>query len=109
MPHVITQFYRLTGYESVLIYSEQEMADALGVSRSHLRSAISKGYLLYHAHPNSNALKEYQFTAKTYEENQQRFACIQGGGHFFEFDHYYDELLKKACYRCRNCPAERYD
>jgi len=109
MPQKITQNYELSGWRTVLIFSEQEMADVLRLSRAELRQAITAGHLCYHAHPSSNALREYQFTPDAYDRNVKMWSCIQRGGHHFEFHHYYDERLEKAVYRCRQCPAEKYD
>ena len=109
MPNIISQFYKFTGWTNVEIYSQQEMADVLNLSLTELYHALEHGHLAYHAHPLSNNLNEYQFTPKIYQENQQRWACIQSGGHHFEFDHYYDNHLKKAVYKCQTCPADRYD
>ena len=109
MRQIITQQYRLTGWSSVLIYSEQEMADALNLSCDELRQAIRKGLLGYHAHPLSNAMREYQFTKGAFDQNIAMWQCIKNGGHHFEFDHYYDERQGKAMYRCQNCPAEKWD
>lgn len=109
MPQLITQKYELTGWAQVFIYSEQEMADALHLNRNELRQAIRRGLLCYHAHPLSNAMREYQFMKNSFDENIAMWTCIQNGGHHFEFDHYYDEWLGKAMYRCRTCLAEKYD
>ena len=110
MPEIITQKYFFGGWKSVVIYSEQEMADALGLTHAGLHTAIEAGKLCYHAHPSSNALREYQFNQGAYNDNLDRWSCLRKyGAHQFEFDHYYDKRLGKAVYKCRFCPAERFD
>jgi len=74
MPDKVTQKYHFGGWQEVLIYSEQEMADALGISRNELRRAIADGLLSYHAHPKSNALREYQFNQISYDNNLRKWS-----------------------------------
>lgn len=112
MPERIVQQYHFGGWAEVLIYSEQEMADALGIGRKQLRDALegrARLGLRYHAHPSSGALNEYQFTQEVYDYNKQVFTCAITAGHKFDLDHFYDELKSLAVYKCRNCPAERID
>jgi len=112
MPEIVTQHYAFSGWHTQLIWSEQEMADALGLTRAELRRALYDGRLVYHAHPTSNALYEYQFHEQAYVENLARWLCLQTGGHRWRWDHYYtlpDEAQQKSCWRCATCPAEKYD
>ncbi len=109
MPHKITQHYKLTGWETVVIYSEQEMADALNLTCAQLRNEIEHGNLGYHAHPSSNALREYQFLTSTYLENQLWWGCLQAGGHSYKFSQYYDLPKKLGIHICRDCGREKYD
>lgn len=108
MPIIIKQNYFFTGPIVVNIYTEQEMADALGVSRDDLRAAIGRGQLSYHAHPLATG-GEYQFLRQSYVDNQAKWKCLQDGGHHFEFDHYYDKKAGLVAWKCRDCPAEKYD
>lgn len=110
MPKIVTRDYVLTGPAIVLIYSESEMAQALGIERGELREAIGRGDLCYHLSPMANTQDEgYEFNPGAYQKNIAMWNCLQSGGHFMEFDHYYDERLGKAVYKCSNCPKERFD
>ena len=107
MPKQVLKFYELTGWVTVTIYTEQEMADTLGMERGQLREAIGRGELSYHLHPMADTADEgYEFNQASYFNNIARQRCLQSGGHHFVFDHYYDSRLGKAVYKCLNCPAE---
>ena len=107
MPDKITQHYVFTGWSTVTIYSEAEMAQALGVSRAELRSAITSGELCYHAHPTSNALREYQFNESAYRSNVARWQCLQSGGHRWQPKNNYKP--GHTHWICLKCWAEKYD
>ncbi len=117
MPEWVTQKYHFGGWQTVLTYNEAEMAEALGMSQREFRRMMdtpggeaSKANLAYHAHPSSNALREYQFLAGTYTDNIAKWQCYQvRGGHVYVLDHYYDEERGKGAYKCQFCPAEKYD
>ena len=113
MPEERTQYYQLTGWATITAYSEEEMAQALSMTIEELRKTLqgkhNQAGLSYHAHPNSNPERQYIFNERSYAENIAKWQCVQAGGHWFEFDHYYDERQRKACYKCTHCPATRYD
>jgi hypothetical protein len=111
MPKLVTRkYYFVDKPQKVLVYSQKEMADALGVTEAELVAALTKGIgLQYHAHPNSGTEDGgYEFIKECFDHNIQVWACVQNGGHHFVFDHYYDEDSRKANYKCTNCPAERF-
>lgn len=109
MPQKVTQKYELTGWATVTIYTEREMADALGITTTKLRELLPQGKFTYSAHPLATHNKEYEFTQACYDENVQRWACLRSGGHHFVFDKYLDDTRRKAKYKCQTCPATKYD
>lgn len=109
MPQRVTRKFELTGWATVTLLTEQEMCDALRLDRKRLREAIKRGQLTYSAHPLATHNKEYEFSPESLEQNVRMWACLQAGGHHFEFEKYYDENLRKAKYKCTTCPAEKYD
>lgn len=110
MPHKATQNYQLTGWASVTLYSEQEMADALKISREKLREAIQSGKygISYHGNPLNTFNREYTFLPSIYFDNIKRWECVQHGGHHLEFAGYLDDQTKKAKWKCR-CGYNKYD
>ena len=101
MPQLVTQRYELSGWCTVLLYSEQAMAEALALTRPELRAAIARGDVCYHSHPSANVLREYQFSAECYADNLAMQTCRMAGGH--------EWLWVRAGRRvCARCPAERY-
>ena len=109
MPELITQNYYFGGWTEVLVYSEQDMADALGITVKELLDALKNGKLSCHAFPQSNALRQYQFNQSSFDDNILCWNCLKNGGHHFEFDHWYDHRINKATYKCTDCPREKYD
>lgn len=105
MPEQITQYYKLTGWETVVIYSEQEMADVLDLTCAQLRHELARGTLSYHAHPSATENQEYQFLLSTYQSNLREWECIQAGGHFYNWKHY--AHVRKLV--CTECGKEKYD
>ena len=101
----LPQEYKLTGRKTGLIYSEQEMADALGLTQAQLRHELVSGNLSYHAHPSAIENREYQFLSDTYESNLKEWECIQSGGHYYSWS-WYAEYRKLIC---TDCGKERYD
>lgn len=108
MPEAITQDYFFGGWKTVLIYSEQEMAGALSISVKDLRKAIKRGELCYHAHPSSNAVREYQFNQSAFDNNVRWWNCMKHGGHHFQHNRFYDREQGKAVLKC-SCGKEKYD
>jgi hypothetical protein len=118
MPEKITQNYVFGGWATQLIWSEQEMADALGISVRELRARLDwteygdgNHYedigLSFHAHPFSNAPRQFQFHEQSYLENIKVWSCVEERGHFFEDNPKYDYLPKGAV-TCTNCGYTRY-
>jgi hypothetical protein len=107
MPELKTSYYVLTGPATVLIYTEQEMAQALSISVSELHHAIERGFLSYHAHPQATG-EGYWFNESSYTGNISRYQCLVSGGHFWRWDHFYDKQLAKSVYVCP-CGAEKFD
>ncbi len=105
MPEQITVCYELTGQETVVIYSEQEMADVLDLTCAQLRRELAIGSLSYHAHPSATENKEYQFLQSTCLDNFNWWECIQAGGHFYGWKHY--AHVRKLI--CTECGKEKYD
>lgn len=110
MPHKATQNYVMTGWSTVTLYSEQEMADALKITTAKLRRHITEGKigLSFHGNPLNTFNKEYTFLKSIYNDNQKRWKCVQNGGHFLKFAGYLDQHSRKAKYKCR-CGYEKYD
>lgn len=104
----VNQFYQMSGWVNVLIVTEDEMAEAMGISVPELHEAIHNNGIPYHAYPLATGGK-YQFLPEQLESNVARWKCIQNGGHEWELDHFYDEWGGKAVYECVNCPANKYD
>jgi hypothetical protein len=109
MPEIVTRFYPLEGWAPVLIFSESEMSKALQISREELRKAIKEGKISYSVHPKSSGIGEYEFSARIMEYNLLLWECLKRGGHYFEFVSMYDEAARKSRYKCRDCPAMKYD
>ena len=107
MPKVIKQNYALTGPARVLIYSEQEMAVALGMSVAELHKAIKECRFCYHGRPETTGAG-YDFNQGAYERNVAWRACETSGGHKYALDGHYDERLGKRKWICR-CGREKYD
>ncbi len=85
MPEIVTQHYALTGWAAVTLYSEQEMADALGLTRSELRAQIERGIgLAFHGNPRNTHNRQYTFLPDIYEQNIRVWECVQSGGHYYE-------------------------
>ena len=100
MPQKVTRNYYFGGRAEVLIYSEAEMAAALGISRKELVGHIAAGRLCYHAHPSSGVTIDggYDFNPSAYRTNIARWKCLQSGGHRYD-----------AAGKCAGCGAEKYD
>jgi len=109
MPHKSTVKFEFSGWKTVTLHTEQEMADALQLSCKDLRKAISIGQISYSAHPLATHNKEYEFSHGSYQENIQKWACLQAGGHHFVWDKFLDDTERKSKYKCSGCPATRYD
>lgn len=101
MPKLITRCYEFSGLSTVLLYSEQEMAEALQLTRPELRAAIARGEVRYHSHPSANVQGEYQFTAECYADNLLMQTCRRAGGHVWLW-------MRAGRAVCANCPAEKY-
>ncbi len=71
MPKYITRNYRLFGLATVKIYSQAEMATALGLTVLQLIAAIEQGRLCYHSHPLATG-KEYEFNQIAYDRNVEK-------------------------------------
>jgi len=71
MPKYITRNYRLFGLATVKIYSQAEMATALGLTVLQLIAAVEQGRLCYHAHPLATG-SEYEFNQIAYDDNIKR-------------------------------------
>jgi hypothetical protein len=111
MPHETTQYYTLSGWQTVTLYTESEMAEALDLSISELRDALEGGKygLSYHSHPLATYNREYEFLRSSYEKNIEIWNCIKAGGHFLEFSRYYDEKQGKKVFTCKQCGYEKYE
>lgn len=108
MPEEVLLDYKLSGRQTVTVYSEAEMADALGLTCVQLRHELSSGNLVYHAHPSATDNREYEFSAESYNTNLVLWACLCGGGHYYEFDGYLDYTQSKTVYDCTNCGHRKY-
>ena len=108
MPKKITKHYFFGGAHTVLIYTERDMAKALGISVASLKAGIERGVYSYHAHPAATR-QGYQFNQSCYDSNVRASECVQQKRHKFEFDHWYDERLRKAVHKCLHCGREKYD
>ena len=71
MPEDKLKFYRLIGWARVKIYSQAEMATALGLTVLQLIAAVEQGRLCYHAHPLATR-SEYEFNQIAYDDNIKR-------------------------------------
>lgn len=110
MPKQQTDYYLLSGWKTVEIFSESEMIQALGLDTpKKLHFLIEGGKLSYSAHPKATKTGEYEFSRLVYDLNIQFWECLQKGGHNFEFLKFYDLERGKKKYKCTNCPAERFD
>jgi hypothetical protein len=98
MPHETTQYYTLSGWQTVTLYTESEMAEALDLSISELRDALEGGKygLSYHSHPLATYNREYEFLRSSYEKNIEIWNCIKAGGHFLEFSRYSQDIMMKS-------------
>lgn len=110
MPDEVTQKYFFGGFKKVKVYTEQEMAVAMGMSKSQLRPVIESGIfgISYHGNPLNTYNREYTFLEGTYLDNIKKWECVQSGGHFLVFDSYYDERLKKRKLTCP-CGYDKYE
>ena len=100
----INMFYKLTGWATVEVYTENQMAEALGISVKQLCKELQAGYgLCYHAHPAATN-NGYLFTESAYQANLSVFACKQSGGHDYQAEFYYDYLPNGAlkCAKCKH-------
>lgn len=109
MPQEFDMDYHFGGPQKVLLYTEQEMALGLGLTRKKLVEKMEAGVgLVYHAHPASSG--QYLFTEEAYQRNIRLWACLTSDdGHHMQFDRYYDRTQNKEVYRCLKCGAESYD
>lgn len=111
MPEQVTQNYTLSGWQTVTLYTEQEMADALEITRAALREHLTAGRigLAYHGNPLNTHNREYTFLPSTYLHNQARWKCVtEAGGHYFEFVNFLDSARTRAKYQCHLCGVEAY-
>jgi hypothetical protein len=113
MPQKVTQNYRLTGWATVTLYSESEMAEALGLTREEFRRAMEDGTsgragIAYHGNPLNTYNREYTFLEKIYFENIKKWECFTHGGHHLEFAGYYDKHASLCKWTCR-CGYTKFD
>lgn len=107
MPEMKYRDYVLTGPATVLIYSQAEMATALGLTETRLIGALGQGVgLSYHAHPRATG-GGYEFNEISYQSNVKVWSCYRDGGHVFRPDEKYD-YLPAGAETCRDCGYTRY-
>lgn len=110
MPREEIRDYLFTGPSRVVLYSEQEMAGEMAMTVEELRTALGGSRNRFSFHFFDKEIGEYIFNQSSFEDNILKRSCIMDhGDHDFQFDHYYDKRLKKACYKCSRCPAEKWD
>lgn len=118
MPEQVTQKYHFGGWQTVTLWSEEEMAKALGISVTELRARLDPHEygkpglyepvgLSFHEHPFANAQRKFYFRQESFLENIKRWSCVKEGGHFFEPDLKYS-YLPKGAETCSNCGYTRY-
>lgn len=105
MPELVTQYYKLGGWQQVLLYSEAEMAAALGLTPAELRQAITAGRFIYSQHPNSNPSRQYYFSGGDFVKNLAWLVCELTAG----IDDPVDDCPGLAQPRCPWCGRERYE
>jgi len=101
---MITRFvnYYLGGPTLTAVYTEVDMAAALGITESELVTALNSGIgLSYHAHPSATG-EGYWFKEESYQNNQKVWTCHTSGGHQFDPDPKYSYLPNgaKTCAKC---------
>lgn len=107
MPRMVYRNYELTGPAVVKIYSQSEMAQALGLTETRLIGALGQGIgLCYHAHPDATG-GEYEFNEEAYDKNVRVWTCYRGGGHDYRPDPEYDYLPNGAS-TCAKCGHTNY-
>ncbi len=75
MPEMKRRNYQLTGPATVIIYSQAEMAAALGLTETRLVGALGEGIgLCYHAAPEATG-GGYEFNELAYLKNLIIWAC----------------------------------
>ena len=103
MPRLRLVNYRLTGPTSSRIYSQKEMATALGVPEHQIDSLLGLGVGLgYHAHPDATGGEGYWFKEKSYKRNIKVWRCYQKSGHTMRPDSKYNYLPMGAV-TCSGC------
>jgi len=85
---------------------QNEMAERLGLSVEELLALIPQG-IPAHAHPSSH-YGEYRFHESGVEQVRAIVNCLTGGGHEWQFDHYYDTRLKLPVMVCKNCGLDSF-
>lgn len=102
MPEKKHRNYKLTGPAAVKIYSQAEMAAAVGLTETRLIGVLGQGIgLCWHAHPDVTG-GGYEFNERAYRNNVKVWACHRNGGHQMKADPTYDYLPQGAdtCQRC---------
>jgi hypothetical protein len=104
MPEKLVKNYAFSGPTEVMIYSQAEMAQALGVSERRLVEILIKGEagLCYHAHPLATG-GDYEFNKSSYVKNTKVWACLlTNGAHDYKPDPKYDYLpgITLTCDKC---------
>jgi hypothetical protein len=107
MPEMKFRDYKLSGPAIVKIYSQAEMAEALGLSETRLIGALKMGIgLCYHAAPEATGAG-YEFNERAYQENIKVWNCYRDGGHCYQRDSKY-EYLPNGASTCAHCGDTRF-
>ncbi len=103
MPEMKFRDYALAGPATVKIYSQVEMAQALGLTETRLVGALEEGGngLCYHAHPMATGVG-YEFNEWAYQDNIKVWTCYRNGGHDMRPDPDYN-YLPEGVSKCATC------